>query len=183
MLTIIIPPWEKYNEETKEFIYGPAVELRMEHSLVSISKWESIWHVPFLTDTHKTTTQILSYIKCMTTTQHISDEVYQRVSSDNAKAIMDYIDDPRTATWFNTSQKSSNRNVNNEQITSELIYYWMIAYGIPFECQKWHLNRLLTLIKICQIKNEPSKKMNKSEIMKRNQALNAARRNKMKTRG
>jgi hypothetical protein len=183
MLTITVPPGENYNEATNEFVYSSAVELKMEHSLVSISKWESIWHIPFLNDKPKTNAQILSYIKCMTITQNVSEETFLRVSSGNAKEIISYIDDPRTATWFSTSQDSSNSYMKNEQITSELIYYWMITFGIPFECQKWHLNRLLTLIRVCSIKNEPPKKINKSEIMKRNSALNAARRKKMKTRG
>ena len=181
MLTIIVPETEIYNEATNEFVYSKETTLRLEHSLVSISKWESKWKKPFLSKEKKTREEYLDYIKCMTTTQNIPDSIYLCLSSENYKAIGDYIEDTKSATWFSdrTNKPSS------EIITSEVIYYWMTAFNIPFECQKWHLNRLLTLIKICSIKNqaEGSKKMSRSAIMKQNAALNKARRAKTGSRG
>lgn len=179
MLNIIIPETEGFNEETNEFITYKAVELRLEHSLVSISKWEEKWHKPFLSSNDKTLTETVDYIKCMTITQNVDEHVYARLTQDNVNAILKYIDDPRTATKVSTKDGAPNREI----VTSELIYYWMITYGIPFECQKWHLNRLLTLIQVCSIKNAPSKKMSKSAIASQNANLNAARRKMLNTRG
>ena len=115
----------------------------------------------------------------MTITQNVKDEIYNRLTGDNIKAINDYIDDPMTATTFNDINKKGGREI----ITSEIIYYWMITNNIPMECQKWHLNRLLTLIKVCTIKNSPAKKMSRQEILNRNRALNAARKKKLNTTG
>ena len=154
----------------------------MEHSLVSLSKWESRWHKPFLSSKNKTKTQeeILDYIRCMTLTQNVDPNVYYNLSRENCEKIQAYIDDPMTATTFNEINKPK---TNSEIITSELIYYWMIAYNVPVEFEKWHLNRLLTLIKVCSIKNAPPKKMSKREIMNRNAALNASRRKAHNSKG
>lgn len=179
MLEIVIPAGEMFNEETNEFVTYDSARIRLEHSLVSISKWESIWHKPFMTST-KNLEETLSYIKCMTLTQNVNDEVYTRLSQKNVDDISNYIDDSHTATWFNTQD---NKKASREIITSEVIYYAMIAYGIPFECQKWHLNRLLTLIKVCSTKNDTPKKMGKNEILSKNRELNEARRKAMRTRG
>ena len=182
MLTIVIPASEKFNEATNEFIYTKEQKLQLEHSLVSLSKWESRWHKPFLTSkkTAKTQDEIIDYIRCMTITQNVDPNVYLNLSQANADKIQKYIDDPMTATTFNELQKA---RPSTEIITSELIYYWMIAYNVPVEFEKWHLNRLLTLIKVCSIKNSPPKKMSRREIMNRNKALNASRRNALNTRG
>ena len=181
MLTIIVPESEVYNEATNEFVYVKETTLRLEHSLVSISKWESKWKKPFLAKGRKTNEEIRDYIKCMTTTQNVPDSVYLCLSSANYREIGEYIEDTKTATWFNDSHKKP----TSEIVTSELIYYWMTAFNIPFECQKWHLNRLLTLIKICSIKNEPknNRKMSRSAIMRQNASLNQARRAKHGSRG
>ena len=181
MLTIIVPESESYNEATNEFMYTKETVLRLEHSLVSISKWESKWKIPFLGREQKTREQILDYVKCMTTTQNVPESVYLSLSAENWDEIGKYIEDSKTATWF---QDRTNRPTS-EIVTSELIYYWMTAYNIPFECQKWHLNRLLTLIKICSIKNQSkeSKKMSRSAIMKQNSALNKARRARTGSKG
>lgn len=179
MLKIIIPETELYDEVREEFITLKSQELQLEHSLVSISKWESKWHKPFLSDKEKTTEEILDYIKCMTITQNVKDGTYKRLNGDNIKAINDYIGDPMTATTFNDNNNKPSREI----ITAEIIYYWMIANQIPMECQKWHINRLLTLIKVCSIKNSPSKKMSKQEILNRNRALNAARKKELNTTG
>lgn len=173
MLKIVIPEWEYYNEQTGEFVTVKEFELSMEHSLVSISKWESIWHKAFLKKENKTREEMFSYIKCMTLTQNVPDYVYAGLTIANYEAIQKYIEDPMTATWFNDR---NNKPPSREIVTSELIYYWMIALNIPFECQKWHLNRLLTLIKVCNIKNAPSKKMPKRAQAQQTASINAARR-------
>ncbi|MBO5906212.1 MAG: hypothetical protein J6Q84_07330 [Kiritimatiellae bacterium] len=180
MLTIIIPGVELWDEKNQEFIYGKEQTLQLEHSLVSLSKWESKWCKPFLSKAEKTDEEILDYIKFMTITQNVNPEVYLRLSNDNIKRINDYISHPATATTF--SQANGGKK-SNEIVTSELIYYWMTALNIPFECQKWHLNRLLTLIRIANIKNAPPKKMSKRETMSRYQALNAARRKQLNSKG
>lgn len=179
MLTITIPAMEMFNEKTQEFFTLKEQTLQLEHSLVSLSKWESKWCKPFLSKNKKTVEETIDYIKCMTITQNVKDEVYARLTRSNIEAINKYIDDPMTATTF----YNDNSKVNNETITSELIYYWMIALNIPMECQKWHLNRLLTLIRVCNVKNSPPKKMSKGDIMRRNAALNAARKKQLNTNG
>ena len=180
MLEITIPAVEKWDELNQEFIYTKAQTLRLEHSLVSLSKWESKWNKPFLSKQDKTQEEILDYIKCMTTTQNVDPDIYKCLTIDNMMEIKNYIEAPMTATTFT---KDKNGKANREIVTSELIYYWMIALNIPFECQKWHLNRLLTLVQVCNIKNQPPKKMSKKEIMSRNAALNAARRQQLNTKG
>ena len=180
MLEIIIPATEQWDEKNQEFITSKEQILRLEHSLVSLSKWESKWCKPFLSRENRTMEETIDYIKCMTLTQNVDDHVYNLLTIDNIKKVNEYISAPMTATTFNDSNKKS---VGNEIITSELIYYWMISLNIPFECQKWHLNKLFTLIKVCSIKNQPPKKMSKKDIMSRNAALNAARRKQMNTKG
>lgn len=180
MLKITVPGLELYDESKNEFINYKDQILQLEHSLVSISKWEAKWHKPFLSDEDKTLEEIIDYIKCMTITQNVKSDVYDRLTSDNIQTINDYIQDPMTATTFSDDKKKTGKK---EIVTSEVIYYWMVTYNIPMECQKWHLNRLLTLVKVCTIKNSPPKKMSNSEIISRNKALNAARRKKMNTKG
>jgi len=181
MLYITIPATELWDELNQEFILTKAQTIQLEHSLVSISKWEAKWQKPFLTKDPKTSVETLDYIKCMTLTQNVNRSTYDRLSYQNVTDINDYVESARTATTINEQKKT--RGGNGEQITSELIYYWMVALNIPFECQKWHLNRLLTLIKICNIKNQPPEKRNRREIMSRNAALNAARRQQLNTKG
>lgn len=189
MLTIIIKPTEYYNETDNKFVKASnGYTLSLEHSLVSISKWESKWHIAFLGTKEKTSEQLLDYIKCMTLTQNVPDEAYNRLTAENIKQINAYIADSRTATIINEKQNATGSRAiskNNNTVTSELIYYWMVANQIPMECQKWHLNRLLTLIRICNIKNNPDKgkKMSKKDMLSRNRALNAARRKSIGTRG
>ena len=180
MLHITIPSAELWDEENQEFIHTKEYVLQLEHSLVSISKWESKWNKVFLSKEDKTYEQTIDYIKCMTITQNIPDEAYRFITKSNVDEIEKYISAPMTATWFNNDKPTGG---NREKITSELIYYWMIALNIPFECQKWHLNRLLTLIRVCNVKNTPPKKMSKRSLMQRNAALNAARRKQYNTTG
>ena len=180
MLQITIPEMEFFNSKTNEFKTYKSVSLSLEHSLVSISKWESKWKKPFLTNERKTREESIDYVKCMTITQNVPDDVYFRIDSETMNKIQEYIDDPMTATWFNEKKKN---NRNGEAITAELIYFWMVSYNIPFECQKWHLNRLLTLIKVCDIKNTPSKKMSKKEAADWQREMNAKRRASLHTKG
>ena len=186
MLEITVPSRERseyWDESKEEFIYLPAVKeqkLQLEHSLVSVSKWEQKWHKAFHGRQEKSDEETLDYIKCMTVARNVDPETYLRLTSENMKQISDYIEDPMTATTFSEAE---NKRFSRETITAELIYYWMIAAGIPFECEKWHLNRLIALIRVCNIKNTPPKKMSKREIMNRNAALNASRRRKLGTKG
>lgn len=182
MLEIIVEPIEGWDSRKEEFLTIPGGKLVLEHSLVSLSKWESKWHKPFLREGKKTPEEILDYIKCMTVSKQGTDDIYNHLSNKNIDDINNYIEDPMTATTF-TSLSSQHQARQGEFITSELIYYWMIALNIPFECEKWHLERLLTLIRICNDKNAPPKKMSKEEIMERNRALNAQRRAKLHTKG
>lgn len=181
MLQITIPASESWDESRQEFVYGKEFTLQLEHSLVSLSKWESKWCKSFFSNKEKTYEETLDYIKCMTITQNVGADVYGRLTRDNVEKINEYIEAPMTATYF--SEEQNKGKIGRETITSELIYYWMIALNIPFECQKWHLNRLITLILVCNIKNTPPKKMSGRDIMSRNAALNAARRKKYNTRG
>lgn len=180
MLTITTNDTEYYNEETSVFVSVKGRTIELEHSLVSLSKWESKWCIPFLGREPKTNEQLRDYVRCMTITKNIPDDFYQTISESLFKKINVYIDHKMTATTFSEIHDTSK---NTEVITAELIYYWMIALNIPFECQKWHLNRLLTLIRVCSIKNAPAKKMAKNAILNRNANLNAIRRQQLNTKG
>ena len=180
MLYITVPETELFDESSGEFISIKEQTLQLEHSLVSLSKWESKWNKSFLSKSEKTEEETIDYIKCMTITQNVKPEVYKCLTRSNMKEINDYISAPMTATsFFEIDEKKPNK----EKITSELIYYWMIALNIPFECQKWHLNRLLTLIRVCNVKNAPPKKVSKGEMINKYAAINAARRKKLNSKG
>lgn len=179
MLRLVIPVSEEWDEEKNEFISFPGTVIQVEHSLVSLSKWESKWKKPFLSKEDKTFEETVDYIRCMTITQQVNPEVYKFINFTIVDHVNDYINDPMTATTIRDRPASGSREI----ITAELIYYWMITFNIPFECQKWHLNRLLTLIKICNIKNTPAKKMGRRELLSRNAQLNASRRQALNTRG
>lgn len=179
MLKLTIPAIELYDEIKEEFISSKEHTIQLEHSLVSISKWESKWGKAFLSKDKKTIEETIDYVKCMTITQNVDDDIYNLLSDNNLKQITEYIELDMTATTF-PNQK---RTINREIITAEIIYYWMIALNIPFECQKWHLNRLLTLVNVCNIKNTPPKKMNRREVINRNMSLNEARKQKLGSKG
>lgn len=157
MIKITIPKTELYDSYKNEFIYIKETVLTLEHSLVSISKWEQKYKKPYLSDKEKTNEELLYYIKCMTLTQNVDPNVYLAIPQDEITNIAKYIEDPATATWFSGDK---NNKSDNTVITSELIYYWMITLGIYKECEKWHLNRLLTLIRVINVKSSPSKKQN-----------------------
>lgn len=180
MLQITIPAREMWDEQNNEFVYTNEQTLQLEHSLISLSKWESKWNKPFLSKESKTYEEVLDYVKCMTLTQKVSPEIYANLTDENMRDIQRYIEAPMTATTFS---EEKNTKGNREIVTSELIYYWMIALGIPMECEKWHLNRLLTLVRVCNIKNSPPKKMGKNAIMSQNASLNAARRKRLNSKG
>lgn len=179
MLTITIPEREIYNEFTNEFIQVKETTLKLEHSLVSVSKWEQKWKVPFI-GRELTYEEIIDYIRCMTTTQNVDPNVYRCLTNENLQAINDYISDKMTATWFGDKK---NKKKNNRIVTTELIYCWMISLNIPMECQRWHLNRLITLIEVCSEENKPPEKMSKKDLLSRNKAINDARKKALHTRG
>lgn len=180
MLEITVPATEMFDEATQEFVNYKEQTLQLEHSLVSLSKWESKWHKAFLSKKHKTAEETIDYVRCMTITKNVDPSVYSRLTQENVNQINKYIEDPMTAVYFPDDKQSGG---GGDTVTSELIYYWMISLNIPQEYQKWHLNRLLALIKVCNIKNSPGKKMSKADIMRRNASLNAARRAKMHSNG
>lgn len=183
MLEITLPAIEYWDEKKEEFVIAKkSITLQFEHSLISLSKWESKYCKPFLGRHEKTDEEILDYIKCMTLTQNVKEETFDRLfrTRDALDKINEYINAPSTATTFSDNSPGKN---NGEQITSELIYYWMVALTIPPEYQKWHLNRLLTLIRVCNIKNQPQKKMKPQDVNARNAALNAERLRKLNAKG
>lgn len=181
MLTIVVPEAELFDHSTQEFVTIKAQTLSLEHSLVSIQKWESRWKKSFLgTLKERTYEEMIDYIRCMTITKNVDPLIYKNLPESAFEKINSYINDEMTATTFNDRGRPGGREI----ITAELIYYWMVNFGIPFECKKWHLNQLLALIKVCAIKADTSnKKMSKAEIMKQNQEINALRRKRLNSKG
>lgn len=179
VLKITVCLREFFDEETQEFISENFV-LEMEHSLVALSKWESKYEKPFLNTNAKTTEDIIGYIEAMILTEEYPDDILEKLSQENLSAINEYIDAKMTATWFSEVPGAPR---SREIITAELIYYWMIQFQIPFEAQYWHLNRLFTLIRVCNMKNAKPTKMSRSEIAARNRALNEQRKQQLGTRG
>lgn len=181
MLRIVVPAQEVFDESTSEFkMLGKDTVLQLEHSLVSISKWESKWHKAFLKKQEKTNEETLDYIRCMTITQNVDPEVYTRLTSENIADINAYISNSMTASYI---PEEDDKSTSREVVTSELIYYWMVSLGIPIECQKWHLNRLLSLIRVFNHKNTTPKKHNPKELAAKYSALNKARRKAWHTKG
>lgn len=172
MFQVTIPEREFFNETTEEFVTIKKETFQIEHSLVSLSKWESKWKIPFMAKNEKTTEQVLDYIQCMTITQNINPDIYKNIPMAILAEISDYISESMTATWF---AENPNAKESKEVITAEVIYYWMITHNIPMECQKWHINRLLTLIRVCNVKNAPPKKTNKGLALSERARLNAER--------
>lgn len=180
MLTIRVLAVESFDERTQEFTLEGGFPLELEHSLVALSKWESIHEKPFLGKEEKTAEEVISYVKCMTMTEEVPEEVFHKLDQDNIEAIRAYLDSKMTATWF---REQPGEPRSREVITSELIYYWMTVFSIPFECENWHLNRLFTLIRVCNSKQAKPEKMSRTELAQRNRELNAQRKAQLGTTG
>ena len=179
MLKITIPAREYYDDRKKEFVAMSAVDLELEHSLASLSKWESKWEIPYFSEDPKTDEQVLDYIRCMVTNKVVDISTIHRIPNQDLERVKDHIEAKMTATWFSPQKQTGPSPV----VTSEIIYYWMVESGIPFECEHWHLNRLLTLVKVCHEKRKPEKKLSASEIADRNRRLNEERLKKYNTTG
>lgn len=185
MLEIKIEGREMFDERTSEFVQMKPMTLKLEHSLLSISKWEAKTHKRFLDKkeaNNRSFSETIDYVRCMTLNKDVPDIVYDMLTSKDLDLINEYLEDSMSATTFKKNP-SDGRVSNGEAVSSELVYYWMTAFNIPFECEKWHFNRLMTLINICSIKNKPSKKMGKGATLKRNAALNSARRKASHSKG
>ncbi len=192
MLKITIPSQELFDDTKGEFVYVKETVLQLEHSLISVSKWESKWHKAFLNTPKKTAEETVDYVRCMCLNPVQDPSVINYMTRQNIEEVQKYINDPMSSTHFLDEAEDKNKaktygRPQTDVVTSELIYYWMISLNIPFECQKWHLNRLLSLIKVCNIKNAASmgkgKKISRSDLAARNTSLNEARRKALKTTG
>lgn len=180
MLEIKVPPSKFFDDERERFIKVAGGTLQLEHSLISVSKWEAVWNVHFLNNKNITDEQMVDYVRCMIVNRPADPQLYKYLSKENLEEVAKYLSAPMTATTFREfGKKAPDRSI----ITSEQIYSWMVAYGIPFECQKWHIKRLLTLIRVCQANNEPEKKMSRAELAAYNRELNAKRRAQYGTTG
>lgn len=178
MLQIVVPEQEYFDEKEETFVKKPSVTLRLEHSLISIAKWEARWEIPYLSTGDKNSEQTLDYIRCMSIDK-VNPEVFSRLSLENMKDIQEYVTAKMTATWFSEDTQPSNREI----ITAEIIYYWMIELGVPAEYQKWHINRLLTLIRTINEKRKPEKKMSTQDMIAQRKRLNAERLAKYSKKG
>lgn len=181
MLAIRIPKKEYFIESTSEFVTVDECILHLEHSLRSVAMWESLWEKPFFSDKPLSVVQTIDYIKCMTLDINVNPFVYKGITNDIVEKVEQYIKRPMTATWFN--EPNENKPKSKKALTAEVIYWQMTVLNIPFECDQWHLNRLLTLIKVCSIKNAPPKKLSKQEARNRNRAINAANRKRFGSTG
>lgn len=173
MLTLNVPMTEGFDDEKQEFVVVDSFKLELEHSLVSLSKWESKHEKPFLSQTEKTEEESLDYLRCMVLGEPVPEDVWLSLKPEHYNEINTYVNAKMTATWFN---EKPNEKPNAEVITAELIYYWLVSLQIPFECQYWHLERLITLVKVCNLKNQPEKKLSPQEARQRHRDLNAQRR-------
>ncbi|HMS83616.1 MAG TPA: hypothetical protein PKD12_08200 [Nitrospira sp.] len=180
MLNITVGGTESFDESTQAFVTSDGFDLRLEHSLVSLSKWESIYEKPFLGEAEKTVEELVGYVKAMTLTPEVPEEVFSTLNESNFEAINAYINAKMTATWFNEAPGAPKAK---EVITAELIYYWLTVFNIPFEVETWHLNRLFTLIRICNVKSAKPQKMSRADAMRRNKELNEQRRQQHQTKG
>lgn len=182
MLELSFPSFEGYDDIEECFFTIEGRVIHLEHSLSSLAKWESKWRVPFMQyegTEPKTIEQMVDYVRCMTLDDDVDPRLYSLVDTKMLNYVIEYINEPMTATWFKETGSRRNRSI----VTAEVIYYWMVTLQIPFECQYWHLNRLLTLIRVCNEKNAPSKKMRKSSQLRQQAELNAKRKAQHRTHG
>lgn len=180
MLRLVLPEIRFWDDLREEFVtVEKEKELVLEHSLVSVSKWESKWHKPFLSKERKSSEETIDYIRCMTITQNVSDDTYNRITNEHINQVIHYIDDPMTATWFSNDGQGSNREI----ITSEIIYSWMVDLAVPVSFEKWHLNRLITLIRVINERHKPKKKVNMREMLSERRRINEARKKQLNTKG
>lgn len=182
MITIQINDDEFFNDKTNEFYQVKGRCLKLEHSLISLRKWESKWHKPFLSTKDLTNEESLDYVRCMTLTPDVNPLLYTIIPIEEMERISQYIKDPMTATWF-SEPEGKKTPPSRKIITAEVIYYWMIELGIPVEFEKWHLNQLLTLIRVINAERTPPKKMSQKDILKKYSKLNAQRKAALRTRG
>jgi hypothetical protein len=180
MLKLFVAGTEYFDDETQTFETVGGVEIELEHSLLSVSKWESKFQKPFLSRTQRTREEVLAYVEAMIVTPDYPLDIIGRLDQDNLEAINKHIESKESATTFGSMPERPGRG---EVITAELVYYWMVAFNIPFECERWHLNRLFALIRICNIKNSKPTKMSRHEVLARNRELNAKRKAEFNTRG
>ena len=179
MLKIVVGGKEAFDESSNQFVILGGTVIELEHSLVSLSKWESRFEKPFLDKGEKTSAEVLGYIRAMAINE-VSEETFSKLSDANVSEINAYIDAKMTATWFREEHSAP---PTREVITAELIYHWMISFQIPWECEMWHLNRLFTLIRVCNLKQAKPKKMGRAEVAQRNRELNAQRKSRLHTSG
>lgn len=188
MLELVIPKqhYEFFDETSGEFL--PPIDIKetkiqVEHSLISLKKWEQTWHKPFLDRNEKTYEELSDYIRCMTLNKGIDPNVYHWIPKEEIEKVIKYIEDPMTATWFKDNTLIGAQKNKRDVITAEIIYYWMISLNVPVEFERWHLNQLLTLIKVINIKNEKPKPVNREEAAKERAELNKRRRAEFNSRG
>lgn len=179
MLKIRVPDGEFFNNHLQEFRTVKGQTIQLEHSLISLSRWESKWKKPFLDGKEKTRDESIDYIRCMSLTKGVDPLLYASIPGALLNKIFEYVYSQRTATTFKNTRGGGSKEV----VTSELIYFWMIYHGVPIECEKWHLSRLLALIRICDIKQGPQQKMSRNDIFSQNRSLNAARKRNLRTSG
>lgn len=182
-ITVKVPAGaELYDSERNEFVFRVEKDLyiTLEHSLVSLQKWEQKWHVPFLDEQRsKTNEEVFDYLRCMTLSKNVPDYAYRLIPQSEMRRIEAYIRDPMTATTIKSHGGPRDREIK----TAEVLYCDMILLGIPFECKKWHLNSLIMLITVCNEKQKAPKKMTRSEIFAQNRELNRIRREALKSKG
>lgn len=179
MLSLPIYGPELFDEKVERFTRAELFRLELEHSLVSLSKWESKFEKPFLGEGEKTEEELLWYINAMHQGDNLPPDLHLYLTDDHVVKVNEYINAKMTATWFSENDDKKNKEV----ITAEVIYYWMVSLQIPFECQHWHLNRLMTLVRVINEKNAPPKKLSREQIMERNRRLNEERQKKYGTSG
>lgn len=183
MLRLLIEGRELFNDKTQEFITSEPIVLELEHSLISLSKWESKHHRPFLGAGEKTAEEIKSYIDCMIISDEQPENYHDQMTQKEYDAVNDYIGSPQSGTTFHNLAKTAGGN-RGETISAELIYYWLTAFQIPFQpAENWHLNRLFNLLRIASLKNTKQKPMPKAEQAAMNRSLNERRLAELKTKG